>query len=255
MIRGCDTDNYDQVVSVARFRKLHDDHNIRFNIVSLERGGPYAPSQKANCEAVGIVVPEGYRFLYWDNFDLERMKEAAGFGLPIWIDCEWADGMTGGPEATVERIATARDLLKSEGRYAGIYSGNWWWGPCTGGSLAFAGDWGWGANYPFGDALPPTDYEPDFANLVRFGGLDFKVWQYANNAYGEPGFDMNAAETAFWEDDVTNEEIALRTAVIRTLLRDDYHFKDAGVDAVTGAKIVEVLTGVHEDEAIRIRVR
>ena len=73
MIRGVDTDNYDQVVSVERFRKLHDNHGVRFNIVSLERGGPYAPSQKANAEAAGIVVPAGYRFLYWDSFDMERM--------------------------------------------------------------------------------------------------------------------------------------------------------------------------------------
>lgn len=202
MIRGIDTDNYDGTVSVQRFRNLYDNHGVRFNIVSMERGGPFADGQKANAEEAGMIVPACYRFLYWDNQDLERMREACRMGLPVWIDCEWAQGMAGGPAATVERIATARDLLKGEGLYAGIYSGRWWWQPFTNDTQVFAGDHGWGANYPFGNNLPPMDYPPDFQRLIHFGGLDFKVWQYANTCYDEPGFDMNAALEPFWEDDV-----------------------------------------------------
>lgn len=194
-MRGIDTDNYDGDIPVAHFQRLHDVYGVRFNIIGLEAMEPYAASQAANSLAAGIAVPLHYKFLYWRDDDLERMKRASGFGRPVAIDCETGNGMPGGPAATVERILQARDVLKAEGQYWGIYTGQWWWPENTGNSQAFASDPLWHAAYPFGGGnLPPQLYIPtDFS--VGYGGWTrATVFQYADTCYEDASWhlDLNA---------------------------------------------------------------
>lgn len=185
-MRGIDTDNYDGDIPFEHFTMLHDDYGVRFNIIGLEAGTPYAQSQRARSNAAGIETPLAYKFLYWTPDDLERMKRAAGFGLPIAIDCEYGGGMPGGPDATVERIADARELLKSEGLYWGIYTGAWWWPGMTRNSTLFAGDPLWHGAYPYGAGkLPPIDYRPTDFRVAYGGWTEATIWQYADVCYGD----------------------------------------------------------------------
>ena len=60
------------------------------------------------------------------------------------------------------------------------------------------------------------------------------------------------------DDMATEDELRkarLRNAIIRTLLREDYDYRELAPDAVTGERTIEVLSGVATDDAIRIRVR
>lgn len=200
-MRGIDTDNYDGPIPVEHFEMLHRDYGVDFNIIGLEASMPYAFTQRQASEAAGIRVPLAYKFLYWTPNDLARMLDACRFGKPIAIDCEFAGGMAGGPGATVERIGQARELLKREGLYWGIYTGSWWWDPMTGDSQDFAGDQLWHAAYPFNrpgrpPVLPPADYMPsDFS--VNYGGwTQATIWQYADVCYGDElgpwDLDLNA---------------------------------------------------------------
>lgn len=199
MIRGIDSDNYDGVVPVEHFRRLHDLYGVRFNIIGLEAQMPYAQSQRDNCHAAGIETPFAYKFLYWQANDLERMKQAAGFGLPVAIDCEYAVPVAWTPERVVERIAQARDVLLAEGRYWGVYSGAWWWPSGTRNSTLFSGDRLWHAAYPFGQGVvPPQSYLPPNLNVSYGGWTRCTVHQYADACYedeaGPWAFDMNAAD-------------------------------------------------------------
>lgn len=189
---GIDTDNYDGDISVARFKHLYD-LGVRFNIIGLEAGEPYAKAQQQNSLAAGILVPFAYKFLYWKDDDLDRIKQAAQFGLPVAIDVEYGDGMPSGVVATVQRIADARQILIDAGAYWGIYSSQSEWQRLTGNSQAFAGDKCWSANYPY-NALPPVGYLPDFSHFPAFGGMVGKVWQFSDKCYDELTFDMNAME-------------------------------------------------------------
>lgn len=183
-VRGIDADNYDGAIPVTHYQKLHDVYGVRFQILGLEAAQPYAAAQRDNGLSAGVSAEFGYKFLYWQDDDLERMKQAASFGLPVAIDVEYGDGMPGGYEATVERILQAKDVLKAEGRYWGGYSSLYEWGRLTGGSMALAGDNGWAAGYPYGSGVvPPIDYLPDLAHFTGFGGLLIKVAQYADACY------------------------------------------------------------------------
>ncbi|HEY8766066.1 MAG TPA: hypothetical protein VIP09_02190 [Dehalococcoidia bacterium] len=195
LLNGIDTDNYDGAVSVARFRSLYDNHAVRFNIIGLEAGMPFAAVQRDNSLAAGLTAPFAYKFPYWEPDDVERMKRAAGFGLPVSIDVEYGNGMPGGWGQTVQRIQECKDVLLAEGRYWGIYSSPSEWERLTGGSMAFAGDNGWSATYPYKN-LPPKGFLPDFTQFPAFGGTLSIVWQYADQCYDEPSFDMNAMEVA-----------------------------------------------------------
>ncbi len=197
MIRGIDTDNYDGLVPEHHFRWLYDTHAVRFNIIGLEARMPFARQQKEACEAAGIMVPFAYKFLYWRDDDLERMKDACRFGEPIAIDCE-AD-TTWSPDRVMERIGEAKDLLTREGLYWGIYTGEWWWSPKTRNSTDCATDKLWHAAYPFGNQLPPENYMPPEGMQVDYGGwVEAQVHQYADQCYGDDAgpwaFDMNAAD-------------------------------------------------------------
>lgn len=192
IVLGIDTDNYDGDISVARFQHLYS-LGVRFNIIGLEAGEPYAKAQWQNSVAGGLNVPFAYKFLYWRDDDLDRMKQAAQFGLPIAIDVEYENGMAGGLAATVQRIADARQILIDAGVYWGIYSSQSEWQRLTGNSQAFAGDKCWTANYPY-KAIPPVGYLPDFNSFPAFGGMVGKVWQFSDQCYDEPTFDMNAME-------------------------------------------------------------
>lgn len=201
VLRGLDSDNYDGIVPARHFARLHDEFGMRFNIIGLEAGMPYARQQRDACLSVGIDVPFAYKFLYWDVLgpDLERMKAATAFGKPIAIDCEY-DVPAGWSKAqVVNRIQEAKDLLIREGLYWGIYTGAWWWPLNTGDSTAFKDDKLWHAAYPFGDGQPPLDFLPGTQFDVTYGGWKRpEVFQYANNCYGDTDgpwdFDMNSYE-------------------------------------------------------------
>ncbi len=187
-VRGVDADNYDGPIPVAHYQKLHDLYGVRFQILGLEAYQPYAAIQRDNGQAGDVPTQFGYKFLYWQDNDFERMKQAAGFGLPVAIDVEYGDGMPGGPMATVERILQAKDVLIAEGLYWGQYSSVYKWGRLTHGTMALAGDNGWSANYPFNrisgpSVLPPVDYLPDLTTWPAFGGTIVKVAQYADVCY------------------------------------------------------------------------
>lgn len=217
IVRGIDSDNYDGEVPQPHFQWLHDTHDIRFNIIGLEARMPYAEQQKANCEAVGIVVPFAYKFLYWRDDDLERMKDACRFGKPIAIDCEAAvPGWNA--NQVVGHIQTAKDLLLSEGLYWGIYTGAWWWPGNTGNSKQFADDHLWHAAYPFNKpnqaaVLPPEDYLPTSPFKVNYGGwAEADVHQYADVCYGDEAgpwaFDMNAMDDSLLPIQIPGNELA-----------------------------------------------
>lgn len=184
-VRGIDTDNYDGNIPVEHFDLLHRKYDVDFNIIGLERPDlPFQEQQAVNSLGAGLAIPLCYKFLYWRDSDIENMKRAAGFGFPIAVDVEFGDGMPGGPEATVERIAEAKYTLLREGLYWGQYSNKYIWDRLTGGSMAFAGDRGWAAGYPFGEGrVPPTSWLPDFDTFTRFGGTKLEIIQYADACY------------------------------------------------------------------------
>lgn len=146
MLRGVDTDNYDGPIPESHFRRLHDEYGIVFNIIGLEVQRPYAKAQQQAGYAAGVDNPFCYKFLYGANNDLERMKEAAGFGKPIAIDVE-AELNLGVP-GNIQRIHEAKDLLIAEGLYWGIYSSPNFWQEKTNNCMDFAGDYCWTATYP-----------------------------------------------------------------------------------------------------------
>lgn len=209
IIRGIDSDNYDGPVPGGHYRRLHDEFAARFNILGLEAGMPYVTQQRVASLDAGLDVPFGYKFLYWQPSDLERMKQACAAQLPIAIDCEhptnWGAGQV------EERILQAKDLLLLEGLYWGIYTGRPWWQQHTNDSIFLDRDRWWHASYPFGDKpptnLPPVEYPFDrigdeqlryalMPGIKNYGGHDrCEVWQYANTCYldelGEWDFDMN----------------------------------------------------------------
>lgn len=198
MIRGCDVDNYDGPVSVERFQILHDQYNVRFNIVGCQvgdTGANYTTVQTANSLTAGIAVPYHYEFLYWNDNDVVRLQRAASFGLPVLIDCETTkSGWIA--DQYVERIHLGKETLVKEGLYGGIYTGEWWWPGNTRNCQDFKADSLWHAAYPYGgQVLPPVDYQVDFSKFHPYGGWTRPtIWQYADVCYGEPSFDMNMAD-------------------------------------------------------------
>lgn len=197
VVWGVDTDNYDGAVSVDRFRRLYAQ-GARFNIVSCENStaNPNVTIPQANAsKEAGLAVPFSYKFPYWTPNDIEGMKRAAGFGFPVLIDCETETTWT--PERVVNRIHECKDALLAEGRYGGIYTGEWWWPGHTRNCQDFVGDIFWHAAYPFGAGkLPPADYLPPLTNTLRYwGNTAPHIWQYADVCYGEPTFDMNACDS------------------------------------------------------------
>jgi hypothetical protein len=205
IVRGVDSDSYDGDVPAFHYQRLHDFYDVRFNIIGLEAWTPFANQQRANSLSVGLQVPFAYKFLYWRDDDLERMKVAAGFGELVAIDCE--AGVPGwSHERVVERIQQVKEVLLAEGRYWGIYTGAWWWPSNTGNSVAFAGDRLWHAAYPFNRpgqpaVLPPQDFLPAAPFGVNYGGwTQATVHQYADTCYeddaGAWDFDMNAMDEA-----------------------------------------------------------
>lgn len=199
VLRGIDTDNYDGVIPTAHLRMLHDDFGMRFNIIGLEAMMPFAAQQRDASLAVGIDVPLAYKFLYWVDNDIERMKAATKFGKPIAIDCEAAVPGGWSPSRVVQRIGEAKSMLRQEGLYWGIYTGAWWWPSNTNNNQDFRDDKLWHAGYPFGDAQPPTTYLPGTDFNVNYGGWKRpEIYQYANNCYGDTAgpwdLDMNSYE-------------------------------------------------------------
>ena len=111
---------------------------------------------------------------------------------------------------------------------------------------------GWEPRRPSGPTdLLATLYE--HREVMRFGGSATACpsgripWQTILERLG--GDDMSE------EDKAKIETERLRRLVHRTLDRDDYAFVVDGQDPATGEWIINVLSGVGTDDAIRIRVR
>lgn len=209
---------YDGDVSPGRFRHLADTYGVRFAIVGCQvglDGKNYTRDQMQSAMDAGLVVPAVYEFLYWNDSDLNRIRRATQYGRPVYLDVETYTPWGG--SAVVNRIAEARDYLKSEGLYGGLYSNLNWWQTYTGNSQQFAGDNGWVANWPYAKTngtpvLPPVNYLPDPAGMESFGGLKPVVWQYADTCYDEPSFDMNSMDLAAIEPAYTGTELDERRA-------------------------------------------
>lgn len=204
IVLGADTDNYDLAVSVEQYQRFYNNGG-RFCIVGCQTGDDnknYTLTQILNAQDAGLRGPFVYEFLYWDDKDMDRMGHAASFGLPVAIDCEWKTGMAAGPDATVQRIQEAKDLLISLNAYWGIYTGAWWWPGNTRNSQAFAADPLWHAAYPYGlGVLPPAGYLPDLNNFQSYGGWTKPtVHQFADVCIDEPTWDSNAMDLATSED-------------------------------------------------------
>lgn len=204
LTRGIDLDNYDKAVSVERLKTLHDNYSVGFAIIGTQVGNDganYTAVQKTNSIAAGLDVPYHYEFLYWDNNDLVRLQRAAGFGLPVLIDCE-TTSPSWIPEQYVERIHQGKETLIKEGLYGGIYTGEWWWPATTRNCTDFKDDVLWHAGYPYGNGkLPPENYTVDFSTFHPYGGWTVPtIWQYADTCYGESGFDMNYMEMVTMKD-------------------------------------------------------
>jgi hypothetical protein len=194
-IRGIDTDNYDDIITVSHFQMLHDVYGVVFNIIGLESRQQFAKSHQQNGYQAGIDNPFCYKFLYGAANDIERLKVAAGFGKPLAVDIEAELNM--GVQANIQRMHEAKEALLQEGLFWGWYSSPNFWQVKTNNTMDFAGDKGWSATYPF-NGLPPVNYLPDFSNFPSFGGLLNEVWQYSNKCYGDElgpwDLDMNAYE-------------------------------------------------------------
>lgn len=203
--RGIDLSNYTTDISVERIAVLHDNHGVDFAIIGCQVGNDgksYTQLQKDNSLAAGISVQYHYEFLYWNAGDIDRIRRAASFGLPVWLDCETeSPGWT--HDQFADRIGEARDTLKSEGLYAGIYTGEWWWPGHINSNTTFSTDPLWHAAYPYGSGvLPPEDYVVDFSTFHPYGGWTTPtIWQYSDKCYGEPvGIDMNYMELVTMKD-------------------------------------------------------
>jgi hypothetical protein len=238
--RGIDTDNWDGPVSTGRFQTLHDLWEVRFNIVGCQVGDDqrnYTPQQIVSSEQAGLEVPFVYDFMHYagktDAEDLERMKHAAGFGRPVAPDVE-GDAHAGGHLGMIQLLAEAKHQLEREGLFWGWYSSPPEWARLTGGTLAFAGDRGWTAAYPFSSAtqavLPPADYMPDFAHAPAFGQTLPIVWQYANICYGEPNFDMNAWNPAY----LAGDDVMIRHNATSSWYENPAHQAFTGTAGING---------------------
>ena len=201
----------------------------------------------------GGLSAQIYVYLYWDADPIERTRKALEATDGFDVKFVWLDAEDGGGTFTEAKLQAAVDVVQAAGLPCGIYTAPWWWNNKGGGSTAFSGLPLWHAGY--------VDSEPDFDSFQPYGGWARPlVWQWRNtHDFCGHSIDANVAESRFWEDDMaTDDELRkarLRNAIIRTLLREDYDFVDKGPDPATGEKIVEVLSGVATDDAIRIRVR
>lgn len=242
--RGIDTDNYDGPVSVDVFRDLFDNFGVRANVVGCQVGldnANYTEIQRDNSRAAGLIVDHHYDFLYWDargSGDLERMKRAAGFGLPVFMDEETEGGFLVGGSAwsaaqVVDRIGRARDVLISEGQWGGHYTNPGWWQRYTANSQAFAGDPLWLATWPYGNGvLPPLDYLPDFApGTPNLGGMLIVAQQYSDVCYRGYPFDLDA----FVIPDPAPAPPTPPTPPYLTRFERVDHFSDGSSYVVTGA--------------------
>lgn len=198
--RGIDTDNYDQAVSVQRFRSLYDNHGMKFNLVGCQVGADganYTAVQIANSETAGLWVPFTYEFPWYQGDNprnsLTRMRHAMSFGRPVSPDIEAPPNVVHpqGAAGLVDLMHQVKDMLVAAGLFWGWYSSPEEWGRLTGNTQEFAGDLSWSATYPY-KGLPPEDFMPDWGQYPAFGGLIPVIQQYADKCYDEPTFDMNA---------------------------------------------------------------
>lgn len=214
---GTDTDNFDGDVSVARYAALKAA-GAAFNIVGCETGldgKNYTALQIANSLEAGLLVPFTYKFPYWVDSDLDGFKRAVQFGYPVAMDLEYAEGMPGGKDATIDRVLQIRDYLISQGMYWGRYSGEWWLPGHMGDVPQMRGDRYWHAGYPWGmGKLPPAGWLPDFDTFHPYCGIQRPdVIQFADICWGEPTFDLNAM---FIEEE---NDVMLRHNTIATQLQ------------------------------------
>lgn len=257
MIYGLDSSNYSGVPSREAVAGLYADGH-RFAIVGTQHEGIARSTVTRFLEGnfyVGL-----YLYPLYDASDAQRVRYttqiARDFGLRlIFDDVEWNEELQGpepGPDVVLPALRNRINRIDDAGFEAGIYTGEPYWKRMTGNSAEFSHLKLWHAWHFF------DRHVPDFGDFRSYGGWDRPtIWQY-RDTHSEHGFsiDANVAETAFWEDDM---ELAkkehLIAKIVATLKRPDYSVLEAGTDPVTNEPIIEVLSGVATDDAIRIRVR
>lgn len=151
--------------------------------------------QVAACNQGFLQVDAFYVFVYWDQEDWRRLDEAlalaAEFDRKVWLDCEWhksgypGSGQAPPPAQIVSLIHQYKARLGE--RYAGIYTGGWWWPGYTGNSTEFKDDALWHAAY--------QSTEPNFDAFRPYGGWQRPfLWQYSANGDQGVNADLNIAE-------------------------------------------------------------
>lgn len=149
------------------------------------------------CTLDGLHVDALYVFVYWDTEDIRRLDDALAlaerYDLKVWLDCEWTHtGYPGvgtwapSPPFLIDMIRRYKTRLGA--RYAGIYTGKWWWEPYVGNTTEFSGDPLWHAAYQAA--------QPDFDDFKPYGGWTRPlIWQYSSNGTQGVNADLNVEET------------------------------------------------------------
>ncbi len=189
-----DWSNYTGVPTPAKIRGLMD---AGWDGVILGTQMPAITRQQYfACAAEGFHVDSLYLFTYWDTEDIRRINEALSlaeqFNLSVWLDCEWTKtGYPGAgtwappPDVIIKLIDYYKGMLGA--RYAGIYTGKWWWEPYTGNTTEFSGDPLWHAAYQAA--------QPDFDDFLPYGGWTRpNIWQYSSNGTQGVNADLNVEE-------------------------------------------------------------
>lgn len=150
--------------------------------------------QYAACDAAGFPVEALYVFVYWDAEDPRRINDAItlanDFNVNVWLDCEWdKTGYPGtgtwAPPADRLNVLILSYVVSLGQRFAGIYTGRWWWVPFTGDSHAHATDPLWHADYS----------SPNFDGFVPYGGWTRPtIWQLSSAGVDGVNADLNEEE-------------------------------------------------------------
>ncbi len=148
------------------------------------------------CNLEGFHVDSLYCFVYWDLEDVRRISEALQlaeqYNLSVWLDCEWTHQGYPGTGTWAPPVNTLKSLIRKYkqqlgARYAGIYTGKWWWEPYVGNTTEFSGDPLWHAAYQAA--------QPDFDDFLPYGGWTRPLlWQYSSNGTQGVNADLNVEE-------------------------------------------------------------
>jgi len=162
------------------FRKVKE-HGVEFAFIRFTGGGTFVDTHyKRNWEGFWEVdIPAGpYHFIVptWspvvqanhllNHFNYEMLTQAR---LPVMLDAERADGMS--PSVcTINILQVASLIAAATGVVPVMYTGAWWWDPCTLRGTGAIFDLSV-ASYRAGSPILPIDWKPD----------RWLFWQYTSS--------------------------------------------------------------------------